>query len=349
MYIRASSLPARFETEAELNRALAEPTPDLVEMMRRLDGDLVILGIAGKMGVSLGELAVNAIRAAGVKKRVIGVARFSEKTARRTLEDAGVETVACDLLDRAAVQRLPEAANVLFMAGRKFGTDSSEDLTWAMNVLAPAHCAERYARSRIVAFSTGCVYPLVPPDNGGCVEAQPPAPVGDYAQSCLGRERIFGYYSRQHGTPVCLLRVNYAVDLRYGVLHDIGSAILRGEPVDVSAPAFNCLWQGDANRLALRALEHTTSPPAPLNATGPELVSTREVAVKLGKLLDRPVTFGTASGTTCYLSNAGLALGKFGQPRVGIEQLLQGQADWLLRGGRSLGKPTHFQVTDGKF
>ena len=346
--MKSPEVPALIADEAQLDALLATPTPALVDMMKRIDGDLIILGIAGKMGVSLGELAVNAIRAAGVRKRVIGVARFSDKASRDHLERHGVETIQCDLLDRDAVDKLPDAANVVYMAGRKFGTEGQEDLTWAMNVVAPAHCAHRYRQSRIMAFSTGCVYELVKTDGPSSVETDVPHPIGDYAQSCLGRERVFSYYSRAHGTKVCLARVYYAIDLRYGVLHDIGQAVLSGGPVELSAGYFNCIWQRDANAMALLALEQCASPAVPLNMTGPEKLSTRAVAEEFGRLFNKPVDFRGQEGSICYLGDASRAIQLFGSP-LPAEQLIRWQAEWLKRGGRSLGKPTHFAVTDGKY
>ena len=343
------SLPDLIEDETALDHLLTTPSAALMDFMRQLEGDIIVLGIAGKMGVTLGILAANAIRQAGVDKRVIGVARFSDEDARRQLEEHGVETIRCDLLDREAVAALPDAHNVIYMAGRKFGTQGQEDLTWAMNVTVPANAAHRFAQSRIVVFSTGCVYPLVRPDQDGCTEETPLSAVGEYAQSCLGRERVFAHGARAHGTPVCLFRLCYAIDLRYGVVHDIGEPIMRGEPVDLSAASFNCIWQGDANHQALFALQHAASPAVPLNVTGPETLSTRDVAGQLASLLDKPVDFSGDEGPRCYLIDASRALGLFGPPSVSAEQLIRWQAHWLRIGGRSLGKPTHFQTTDGNF
>ena len=341
--------PEQIRTEAELEELLAMPSADLVEMMKRLDGDIMILGIAGKMGVTMGRLAVNAIRAAGVSKKVIGVARFSHPEDRAKLESWGIETIACDLLDRESVSRLPQVRNVIFMAGRKFGTDGSEAQTWAMNVLAPAHCAEHFRGSRITAFSTGCVYPLVGIEACGCSEEIRPAPVGEYAQSCLGRERIFQYYSERNGTEVLLFRLNYSVDLRYGVLHDIARNIWEGKPVDNTVGFFNVIWQGDANANALRSLELAASPVAILNVTGPETASVEKTALLLGKLMGKPVTFKGTPGNACYLNDAAKMCRCFGYPSVSLDQMVRWQADWIANGGISIGKPTHFEVNNGKF
>ena len=333
----------------QLEKLLAAPAPELVNFMRRLDGDIMILGIAGKVGMSLGHQAVEAIRAAGVDKRVFGAARFSDPAAKKQLEAWGVETIACDLMDRAAVNALPRVRNVIFMAGRKFGTEGSEELTWAMNVLAPACAGEHFAGSRIVVFSTGCVYPLVGRASGGCTEADTPAPVGEYAQSCLGRERIFQYCAKQYGAEVLLFRLNYAVDLRYGVLHDIAAAIMAGRPVDNTVGYFNVIWQGDATSVALRALESCSNPAAVLNVTGPEIASVEETAAKLGEWMERPVVLSGVPGDRCYLNDASRMCRQFGPPRVTLERMIRWQAWWTSHGGVSIGKPTHFEVNNGKF
>jgi len=340
----------RIENETQLDAMLAKPSPDLVRFMGNLQGDLVILGIAGKMGVSLGELAVAAIAEAGTSQTVYGVARFSDPSSRERLETAGVKTISCDLMDPNAISRLPLARNVIFMAGRKFGTGGDEPLTWAINVVAAANAWHHYRDSNMVAFSTGCVYPLASVDRPPS-EATPVAPVGEYAQSCLGRERVFQYGSLTAATPVCLFRLNYAIDLRYGVLHDIAHSVWNHQPVDGSAPAFNMIWQGDANRFALLCLGQCTSPANLLNVTGPETLDTRSVALRLGELLDKPVTFTSneSSEGKCYLSDSSKAFDLFGLPTVTADQLIRWQAGWFQADGRSLGKPTHFEVTDGAF
>ena len=344
------TLPKTITDETALDELLSRPAPALIALMQRPEGDLIILGIAGKMGVTLGMMAARAIQAAGARKRVIGVARFTDETARATLEAHGIETIRCDLLDREAVAALPHAANVIYMAGRKFGTQEDADLTWALNVIAPENVAQHFCKSRIVAFSTGCVYPLVTAASGGCTEDQTPAPIGEYAQSCLGRERVFGYHSRVHGARVCLVRLNYAIDLRYGVLHDIGQRVYAGEPVDLSASHFNAIWQGDANRQALLCLEHCAAPAVALNVTGPETVAVRFVAETFGRLFEREVRFtGSEEGSRMYLSNAAKSTALFGYPTVPLAQMIHWQADWIKAGGSTLGKPTHFEVTDGKF
>jgi len=343
--------PERIVSDAELEDLLSVPSAELVDLMKRLDGDLMILGIAGKMGVTMGRRAKRAMELAGVDRKVIGVSRFSRPEEREKLEAWGIETIPCDLLDRDRVRELPQVPNVVFMAGRKFGTGGTEELTWAMNTLAPGNVAEHFRNSRIVAFSTGCVYPLVGAETGGCTEAVPPAPVGEYSQSCLGRERVFQYGSKAFGTRVLLFRLNYAIDLRYGVLHDIASQIWNDEAVSDSVGHFNVIWQGDANDIALRSFELADSPAAVLNVTGPETASLRSIAEKLGEYMGKEVRYagsGSASGS-CYLNDAAKMAGTFGYPSVPLDRMIRWQAEWFKAGGSSLGKPTHFEVNNGKF
>jgi nucleoside-diphosphate-sugar epimerase len=267
-----------------------------------------------------------------------------------SLSESGVEPIRCDLLDRRAVADLPDAGNVIFMAGRKFGTSGGgESLTWAMNTIVPANVAERFPKSRIVAFSTGCVYPLVSAASGGSVEEDAPSPVGEYAQSCLGRERIFGHFSGLNGTPVCLLRLNYAVEPRYGVVHDTASRLLSGEPISLGVAHANVIWQGDANIQALLALEYCGSPARPLNITGPETISIRRLAEDLGREMGVRATFSGEPGPVAYLNNSAKATALFGYPSVPLGKIVEWTADWVMKGMTSLGKPTHFEVSDGKF
>jgi len=342
-------LPKAILGEDDLERTLASPYPELVEMMRRLDGDIMILGVAGKMGPSLATLALNACREAGVEKRIIGVSRFSDKAQREQLERRGVETITCDLADMKQVEVLPKVRNIIFMVGRKFGVVGSESETWKTNTVAPGNVVRAFAGARMVAFSTGCVYALVPTASGGSVETDAPDPVGDYARSCVERERIFQRCSEERGTPILLFRLNYAIDLRYGVLVDMAQDVYAGRPVDITVDAVNVIWQGDANNRALLCLEHTASPAAALNVTGPEILSVPSLAKEFGRIFQKEVKYtGTSSGIA-YLSNATRSVNLFGPPRVSIPQLMDWVANWIGRGGKTLGKPTHFQVTDGQF
>lgn len=333
----------------QLEERLSEPTPEVVQTFSRLEGDLVVLGVGGKMGPSLARMARRASDLAGRPRRILGVARFSAPGLESALRDHGIETLRCDLLDEAAVRRLPDAPNVLYLAGMKFGATGQEPLTWAMNTCLPAMLCRQYARSRIVAFSTGNVYGLVPASSGGSLESDTPAPVGEYAMSCLGRERVFEHFSRAQGTRAVLLRLNYACDLRYGVLVDLAQKVLAGAPIDLGMSWFNTLWQGDANAMTLRCFDHAASPPLRLNLTGPELLNVRQTCEKLGRLLGRAPVFSGAESPTALLSNASRAFGLFGPPRVNAGQLLAWVAAWLQQGGPTLNKPTHFEARDGRF
>ncbi len=335
--------------EVELEQVLSRPHAADVAFFRALEGDLMILGVGGKMGPSMARRAVRTAAEAGARTRVIGVARFSDPEVRRQLEQAGVETISADLLDHDALAALPDVPNIIYMAARKFGTTGNEHLTWAMNTLLPARVAERFRGSRIVAFSTGNVYPLMPVAHGGASEAVPPAPVGEYAQSALGRERMFEYFSSCYGTRVTLLRLNYAIDLRYGVLLDIGTKVFEGCPVNVAMGMVNVIWQGDANSVTLRSLGLCSSPPSLLNLTGPETLSIRAIAQRFGRQFGRePVYEGTES-STALLNDASRCHRLFGYPEIPIDQMIEWTAEWIRGGGTRWNKPTHFEVRDGKF
>jgi nucleoside-diphosphate-sugar epimerase len=335
--------------EAALEEVLSRPHAADVAFMRGLEGDLMVLGVAGKMGPSLIQRAARAAAEAEATKRIIGVARFSDPSVRRYLEQTGIETISADLLEADALASLPDVPNIIYMAARKFGTTGNEHLTWAMNTLLPARVAERFRESRIVAFSTGNVYPLLPVTYGGATEAVAPAPVGEYAQSALGRERMFEYFSSRYGTRVTLLRLNYAIDLRYGVLLDLGTKVFEGRHVDVAMGLVNVIWQGDANSVTLRALGLCSSPPTVLNLTGPETLSVRAIAGRFGRLFGREPVFEGAEAPTALLNDASRCHRLFGYPEVSVEQMIEWTAEWIRAGGPRWDKPTHFEVRDGKF
>ena len=335
--------------EAELEERLSRPTEEDVAAMAALQGDLLILGAGGKMGPSLAKLARRAADAGGQKHRIIAVARFSDPNAAADLNASGVRIIACDLLAPGALAQLPDAPNVVFMAARKFGTHGAEHLTWAMNTHLPGLVAERYRNSRIVAFSSGNVYGLEPVTSRGAIESSPVAPVGEYAQSVLGRERMFEYASSQRETKTALLRLNYAVDLRYGVLVDIASAVFDGRPIDLRMGAVNVIWQGDANSMCLRSFAHCQAPPLILNITGPEKLFVREIAREFGRHFGKSPVFSGEESPTALLSDAAESHRLFGPPQVTAAQLIQWVAHWIQTGGRLLNKPTHFEARDGKF
>jgi nucleoside-diphosphate-sugar epimerase len=342
-------LPSAVRDVAHLEELLSEPSPAAIEAMARAGGDVLVLGVAGKMGPTLARMARRAMDAAGVAHRIVGVSRFSSPSQQEALEAYGVETIRCDLLDESALARLPDAPNVIFMAGRKFGSSGDEPLTWAMNTHLPALVCNRYRTSRIVAFSTGNVYGLTPQGRGGSREEDVPSPVGEYAMSCLGRERMFQYFSRAHDIPVALLRLNYAVEMRYGVLADLAAKVARREPIDLAMGYFNVIWQADANAMALAALNHASTPPLVVNLAGPEELSVRSVSAELGRRQNVAVSFVNREAPDALLSNGTRGWALFGKPRVNAERLLSWTSDWVQRGGESLGKPTHFESRAGQF
>jgi hypothetical protein len=340
----------KIKTESELEELLSRPDDETASIMAALDGDLLILGAGGKMGPSLVRLAQRAIDRAGVKKRVIAVARFTNDILSSEFAAQGIKTIACDLLDRGSLDKLPDIPNVIFMAARKFGTAGGEHLTWAMNTHLPGLVAERYRNSRIVAFSTGNVYPLRRLVDGGALETTPVGPVGEYAQSALGRERMFEYGSMRWGTRVVILRLNYAVELRYGVLVDIGQAVFDRRPIDLGMPCVNVIWQRDANSWCLRSFAHCQSPPLVVNITGPETLSVRELAFEFGHHFGIEPTFiSSTEGSSALLSDASRAHGLFGSPTVRPKEMIERIANWIRDGGATLNKPTHFQTRDGNF
>jgi nucleoside-diphosphate-sugar epimerase len=335
--------------EQDLEELLSRPVPEDVDAFRNLGGDLLILGVNGKMGPSLALRARRAAMASGSPHRVIGVSRFNSEGSRALLEDAGIETISADVLDEAQVATLPDAPNVISLAARKFGSTGDESYTWAMNAYMPARIAERYRTSRIVTFSSGNVYPLTPVTSGGATEATPLEPVGEYAMSAVGRERMLEYMSRKHGTRIAILRLNYAVEMRYGVLLDIGTRVFERKPIDLAMGNANVIWQGDANSVCLRAFAHAQSPPFVINLTGPETVSVRLVAERFGELFGVKPEFEGSESPTALLNNAARCHRMFGYPAVSLDEIIETTAQWIGRGGRTLNKPTHFEARDGKF
>lgn len=336
-------------TEEKLDKLLSEPSDALIEDIKKIKGDIMVLGAGGKMGPTLCVLCKNAIKKAGIDKRVIAVSRFSDPIATELLKSQGVEIIPCDLLDKEKLYALPEVENIIYMAGRKFGTDGEEWKTWAMNATLPAFVADKFKKSNIVVFSSGNIYPIVPLSYGGCVETDRPGPVGEYTMSCLARERAFEYAANTYGTKIFIYRLNFAVDLRYGVLYDMANNIINGKPISLTTPCLNAIWQGSANEIAIRGLLHAASPVCKMNVTGPETVSIRKAASELGQYLGKEPVFEGEEGNDAYLNDASAAMEIFGYPQVSIKTLIRWQAEWLLDGGRGLGKPTHFEERKGSY
>ena len=332
-----------------LYQKLLQPSDALLADMAKLKGDIMILGVGGKMGPALARLSKQAVNKAGVNKKIIGVARFSEEGLQKELNEQGIETYQADLLNEDQLQSLPEVENVLYLAGTKFGTTGKESLTWAMNAYLPGRVAEKFKNSRIVVFSTGNVYPLTPVKLGGADESKLPEPIGEYAQSCLGRERMFQYYSSKHNTPLLIYRLNYANDVSYGVLLEIARAVKENRPIDLSMGHVNVIWQGDANEIALRAFHHCAAPAKLLNVAGPETVSVRWAAQQFGNMFQQQPVFENQEQETALLSNAAENFRLFGYPKVTLKQMMELLAQWVNEGGKTLNKPTHFQERKGQF
>jgi len=346
---QSHSTPDRIENVEQLEELLSEPTVGAIESMGQLQGDLIILGVGGKMGPTLARMARRASDAAGVRRRVIGVARFSSPGVESQLHKHAIETVRCDLADADKLDELPDVPNVIFMTGMKFGSTGNEAMTWMMNVYLPGMVCQKFAKSRIVALSTGNVYGLSPVVHGGSVETDPLRPVGEYAITAVGRERIFEHFSRQYGIPMALLRLNYANELRYGVLLDLARSVWNEQPIDLAMGNFNAIWQADANAMVLQAFGQLASPPRVVNIAGPELLSVRQIAEEFGRLFGKPAKFSGMEAANALLSNGQLGHRLFGYPHIGVRQMIEWIADWVLRGGECLDKPTHFQVREGNF
>jgi len=337
------------ENLEQIDDFLSEPTIGVVETLQEHPGDVMVLGAGGKMGATTALMVAKGLAAVGRGDRVVAVSRYSDESVRRLFEARGISTIAVDLLNRDAVARLPDSPNVLFLAGQKFGTSGCPEKTWAMNTIVPINVAERYAGARIVVFSSGCAYPFVPLKGGGSVESDALIQTGDYPNSVIARERIFEFYSKQNGTKVVLFRLNYAIDLRYGVLVDVAGKVKAGKPVDVTMGHVNVIWQGDACARAIQSLALARSPALPLNVTGPEVVSVRSLAERFGRLFNKePIITGTEEDSA-WLNNAGESFRLFGYPTVTLDQMVVWTSEWIVRGGTTLGKPTNFEVRDGAF
>jgi nucleoside-diphosphate-sugar epimerase len=334
---------------AQLEELLSEPTDGVVRAMSTLRGDILVLGIGGKIGPSLARMAKRASDLAGVNRRVIGVSRFSSSPLEHQLHVWGIETARCDLLNPQSLCELPDAPNVVFMAGMKFGSTGQEWLTWAINTYLPGLVANQFRHSRIAVFSTGNVYGLSPVSRGGSREGDSLNPAGEYAMSCVGRERLFEHFSRANETRISILRLNYAAELRYGVLLDTALRVQAGQPVPLSMGYLNTIWQGDASAMSLESLACATIPPNVINITGPDLLSVRWIAEEFAKRLGRGVRFAGQEASDALLSNAQKAFELFGRPRVSVLQLIDWIADWVSRGGPTLAKPTHFEERAGRF
>lgn len=336
-------------TEAELDELLSTPRPETVEALRNAPGDIAVLGAGGKMGPTVARMAARAANQIGDGRRVYAVSRFTSRDSTRALGAAGVETIVCDLLDRDAVAQLPDVPNVIFMAGQKFGTTDSPATTWAMNTIVPAICADRYRAARIVAFSTGNVYPLTPVASGGAREADPVGPIGEYASSALGRERVLEFYSARNRTPVAIIRLNYAIDLRYGVLADIGLRVWRGDVVPLAMGHVNIIWQGDASRIAIEALTQAATPPFVVNVTGSEILAVRDIAQSFVNAFDKSTRLKGKERSDALLSNTDRMRAVFAPPEVDAETMIRWIADWIRNNGPMLDKPTHFEERKGRF
>lgn len=338
-----------FQNTKELQQFMTEPSEQLIQDVKKLQGDLMILGAGGKIGTTMAIKAQRAVEAAGTGAKVYAASLFDYSDSAQAMADAGVTVIECDFSDPEQLRALPDAANIIYMVGRKFGTTDSQSLTWHVNVILPYLVAQRFPNSHIVAFSTGNTYGMAPLASGGFNEADEPAPIGEYAQTCLGRERVLTHCSVQNNTPMLLFRLNYSIDLRYGVLYDLGNAIMNGQPIDVSQSVFNCVWQGEVCEYAIRSLLHTAVPPMPLNVSSPEAISIRWAAKEMGKRLGKePIFTGEELDHSLFL-NCQKMVELMGRPKLGVLEMMDMVADWIKMGGDSIHAPTHFETTDGKF
>ena len=333
----------------ELETLLSEPTEGVIKTMSELRGDIIVLGVSGKMGPSLARMAKRASDGAGINRRVIGVSRFTKKNSETALNAFGIDTIKCEMLDGQQLESLPDVPNVVYMAGMKFGSTGNESLTWATNTYLPGMVAQKYRNSKIVAFSTGNIYGLNPVVWGGPRETDPLRADGDYAQSCLGRERILEHFSRTQETPMSIIRLNYANELRYGVLVDLAKKVYSGEVIDITMGAVNVIWQGDANAMSLMSFNQASHPPFVVNVAGPEIMSVRRICEEFGSLMGKPVSFTGTEAHDALLSNGQLAHKLYGYPKISTKPMMEMIADWVMRGEASLGKPTSFEARDGKY
>ncbi|MBW8042520.1 MAG: NAD(P)-dependent oxidoreductase [Planctomycetes bacterium] len=331
--------------ESGLEEILSEPTEATRKVVAALNGDVVVLGAGGKMGPTLAMM----LKKASNGKNIYAVSRFSDKAVKTKLEDAGIKTIEADLLDESQYCELPKVENVFYLVGMKFGVTDNQPLTWALNSFVPGLAARHYQNARIVAFSTGNVYPLVDLNSGGASEETAPEPVGEYAQSCLGRERMFQYFSQLYGTPVTLVRLNYANEPRYGIIVDLTLKILNDKPIDLTMGTVNLIWQRDANDYIIQAISLAKSPPAILNVAGPNAVPIRQLAKLIGKELNKEPKLISQEAQTALLSNASYCFSVFDKPKTTLEEMVSVIVKWVASGKKILNKPTKYDIRDGKF
>jgi nucleoside-diphosphate-sugar epimerase len=347
--VEVSTNDYKIKTEFALDELLTHPGPALVEFIKTIQTPLLLLGAGGKMGPTLAVLARRAAQQAGHKLEILAASRFTNGTTHRWLEDHDVRTISCDLMDDTNLRQLPDAENIIYLVGLKFGTTQNPAVTWVINTLVPANVCRRYPHSKIAALSSGSIYPLVPVNRGGANESEPLTPLGEYANACVARERIFEYFSDQNQTPIALLRLFYAVELRYGVLVDIAQKVYADEAVDLAMGYLNWIWQGDANEMILRSLMLAQTPPQPFNLTSQKIYPVRELALEFGRIMGKRVTFEGSEASSALVGNSSRLFALLGEPVLPPERVMIWVAHWIQRGGRLLGKPTHFEVRDGRY